>query len=137
MQEHSTPPTPPEFDETFDEAAGFAPADPPNDSDSERESVEYRAAGSDTLFGYLLAMALCLGLTPLIPGNADLRLVLAWGALAFFGVLAWLLGSTTRIGEEQPENLLWGVIFGLIVAAPVYLIGSDTLATTVQLIKYS
>ncbi len=127
------PPTPPpaDYDDTFDEAADFAP---PVEDEASENVVEYRAAGSDTLFGYLIAMALCIGLTPLIPGNADLRLVLSWGALAFFGVLAWLLGSTARIGEEQPENLLWGVIFGLIVAAPIFLIGSDTLATTVQLI---
>jgi hypothetical protein len=119
------------FDETFEAAADFTPA---TDDDDAEEPITYRAAGSDPIFGYLIAMALCIGLTPLIPDNADLRLVLAWSALAFFGVLAWLLGTTTRIGEEQPENLAWGVTFGLIVGAPLFLIGGATLATTAELI---
>ncbi|MFN8530961.1 MAG: hypothetical protein U0670_20340 [Anaerolineae bacterium] len=131
-----------QYDEHFDDAADFAPDEAVDitegDADAEREPrrerTEFRASGSDPIFGYLIAMALCIGLTPLVPLNADLRLVLSWGLLAFFGVLAWLLGSTTRIGEESPENLAWGVIFGLIVAAPIFVIGGATLTTTVELI---
>lgn len=121
-----------EIDESFEQAAEFSP--PIDDENEDDGAIEYRVTGSDPIFGYLIAMALCIGLTPLMPGNADLRLVLSWGVLAFFGVLAWLLGSTTRIDEEQPENLAWGIIFGLIVAAPLFLIGGDTLTTTAGLI---
>ncbi len=104
------------------------------DDADENERMIPRATGNDPTFGFLVALALSIGLTPLIPANADLRLTLSWMALAFFGVLAWLLGSTTRIGEEEPENLAWGFIFGLIVAVPMLLIGGQTLTTTVQLI---
>ncbi|PJF25917.1 MAG: hypothetical protein CUN53_10330, partial [Phototrophicales bacterium] len=39
-----------------------------------------------------------------------------------------------RVGEESPENLIWGVVFGLILAAPLLLVGGDALTTTVRLI---
>ncbi|MDX2162833.1 MAG: hypothetical protein SF162_16055 [bacterium] len=139
----------PSFDDSFEQADALPTASPPDaepiiedelttgdapEPETGESAVEYRASGNDPIFGYLIAMALCIGLTPLIPASADARLVLSWSILAFFGVLAWLLGSTSRIGEEQPENLIWGVVFGLIVAAPLFLIGGDTLQTTVQLI---
>lgn len=102
--------------------------------DEDRPVVMYRGAGGDTAFGYLIAIALSIGLTPFIPANADLRYVIVWGVLAAFGVLAWLLGSSERIERETPNNLAWGVIFGLIVSAPLLAVGSGTLATTSRLL---
>ncbi|NJO83202.1 MAG: hypothetical protein HC828_10540 [Blastochloris sp.] len=98
------------------------------------EEVTYRATSSDPTFGLLVAVAVSVGLTPLIEQAADLRYTLAWAALAAFGVLAWLFGSTTRIHQETPGNVGWGVVFGLILGAPMLLAGGDTLATTVRLL---
>jgi hypothetical protein len=89
-------------------------------------------ARSDPTFGYLVGMALSIGLTPILPYNADLRLVVAWSVLAGIGVLTWLVGDTERIADEAPENLIWGVVFGLILAAPLLLVGGGALTTTVE-----
>lgn len=103
-----------------------------DEAEDEREPVQYRGTGSDPMFGYLIALALNFGLLPLIPDNADLRYTLVWGLLGLFGVLAWLFGTTTRIGREKLENLVWGGVFGLIVAAPLLFVGGSTLTTAVQ-----
>jgi membrane protease YdiL (CAAX protease family) len=50
--------------------------------------------------------------------------------MAAFGVLAWLLGSGTRITQEKPENLVWGMVFGVILGIPLLLFGSSVLSTT-------
>lgn len=94
--------------------------------------ISYRGATSDPVFGYLIAIALSIGLMPLIPDNADLRYTIIWMVMAGFGVLAWLLGSMTRIGQEIPENLVWGAIFGLIIGVPLLVVGGDTLRQTDQ-----
>ncbi len=119
----NAPDQPPRYDEPLANAPEpeYEPVDAP---------VRYRGTGSDPTFGYLLALALAFGLLPLIPDNADLRLTLAWGLLALFGVVAWLFGTTTRIERETVSNLAWGVIFGVIVAAPLLLVGGDALTTT-------
>lgn len=98
-----------------------------------RGPVAYRGAANDPAFGYLIALALSIGLTAL-PNSADLRYTLAWSVLALFGVLAWLLGNGERIGQEKPENLAWGIIFGLIIGTPLYAFGGSILTTTVQLL---
>lgn len=116
-----------------DEPTPVAPDEPEAEEPAEREPVQYRGTGSDPTFGYLLAIALSVGLLPLIPRNADLRYTLVWGLLALFGVISWLLGTTTRIAREKVENLAWGVVFGLIVGTPLLLVGGDTLTTTVHL----
>lgn len=82
------------------------------------ERISYRGATSDPFFGFLIAIALSVGLTPLLPANADLRYTLAWGALAGVSVLSWLLGSTERIGQEKPENIAWGAVFGTLLGIP-------------------
>ncbi|HVU12763.1 MAG TPA: CPBP family glutamic-type intramembrane protease [Phototrophicaceae bacterium] len=105
-----------------------------DDEQDDQEPVRYRGTGSDPTFGYLLALALSFGLLPLIPYNADMRFTLAWGVLGLFGVISWLFGTTTRIGREPLENLAWGVVFGLIVSAPLLLVGGNTLTTTSHLI---
>lgn len=109
------------------------------DEDDEDELLEpvrvsYRDAGSDPTFGLLVAMALNVGLAPLVPGNTDLRYAIVWLVLGGFGVFAWLLGDTDRIERETLENLVWGTVFGIILSAPLLVVGGDTLSTTVQLI---
>jgi hypothetical protein len=97
--------------------------------------VRYRGATNDPIFGYLIALALSIGLSPLInSGDIELRYTLSWGVLALFGVLAWLFGNTARIGQETPDNLIWGISFGLILAAPLFAFGGSTLSTAVSLI---
>jgi hypothetical protein len=96
------------------------------------EPVAYRGATSDPVFGYLIAIALSVGLIPLIPANADLRYAVAWMVMAGFGVLAWLLGSSARIWMETPENLGWGVVFGLIVGVPFVIVGGQALQETAR-----
>ncbi|NDJ63286.1 MAG: CPBP family intramembrane metalloprotease [Chloroflexi bacterium] len=96
--------------------------------------VPAQRGGIDPTFGFLITLALSIGLIPLIPANTDLRYVVAWLAMAGFGVAAWLLGNTARIGRESTENLVWGVTFGLILAAPLLLAGGSTLETTVDLL---
>lgn len=120
----------------------IAPATPAADEDESWESpfgprqgeqtVAYRGTTSDPVFGYLIAVALSIGLLPLIPADADLRYVLIWAVMAGFGVLAWLLGNSARIWMETPENLGWGIIFGLIISVPFLLVGGETLRVTSQ-----
>lgn len=82
------------------------------------QQTQYRGNSADPSFGFVLAIALSIGLNALLPDNADLRYTIAWGALAFVGVLGWLLGSAERIGQERPENVAWGVAFGVMISVP-------------------
>lgn len=108
---------------------------PPNDEiddelydDEEDDYPLYRGATNDPIFGLLLAAAVSIGLMPLIgTGGADVRYTLTWGMLALFGVLAWLFGDAERIGQETPDNVLWGAIFGLVLGVPLLLFGGGTL----------
>lgn len=85
----------------------------------DKQSVRnYRGSNADPVFGFLLAIALSVGLIPLLPDFADVRYTIAWGALAVVGVLGWLLGNAERIGQEKPENIAWGVAFGVMVSVP-------------------
>ena len=77
----------------------------------------YRGA-SDPLFGFIIAAALSVGLTPLLPESVELRYTLAWGALAGVSVLSWLLGSMERIGQENPDDLGWGLLYGVLLGIP-------------------
>lgn len=96
------------------------------------KAVTYRGTTSDPVFGYLISVALAIGLMPLIPDNSDLRYVIVWMVMTGFGVLAWLLGTSARIWTETPENLGWGLIFGLIIGVPFLLFGGQTLNVTSQ-----
>lgn len=116
-----------ELEEEF--RIGRAPA-PPEEDAPEPEPTRYRAAASDPFFGYVIAMAVSFGLTPLLPDGAPIRYTVAWGLLAAFGVMAWLVGNGERIGQEKVENLVWGVIVAVIVGTPLYLFGGQTLSTT-------
>lgn len=106
---------------------------PHDDAERSGDERRYHGSGSDPTFGYLIALALAVGLAPLIPQNADLRLTTLWMVMGLFGVLAWLLGDTTRIWREKAENLIWGVVFGAIVALPLLFAGGSALHTTVNL----
>ncbi|MCY3834117.1 MAG: CPBP family intramembrane metalloprotease [Chloroflexi bacterium] len=79
--------------------------------------AQYRGA-SDPLFGFIIATALSVGLIPLLPESVELRYALAWGALAGVSVLSWLLGTMERIGQERPDNLGWGALYGLLLGIP-------------------
>ncbi|MDZ4770319.1 MAG: hypothetical protein SGJ24_14430 [Chloroflexota bacterium] len=116
-----------------DAPAPIDPIDPIDLSDPTPATTEAPSRGSDPFFGYLIALALSIGLTPLIPLNADLRYALVWALLALFGVAGWLLGSAPRIEGETIENLAWGLVFGLLVGAPILLVGGSTLTTTARL----
>ena len=88
---------------------------------NERTSIALRAqyrGASDPLFGFIIAAALSVGLTPLLPESVELRYTLAWGALAGVSVLSWLLGNMERIGQERPDNLGWGVLYGVLLGIP-------------------
>jgi len=118
------------------------PADDQPDSDaaadvqptSTASRITYRGATSDPLFGFLIASAIAIGLTPMLPGSADLRYTLAWSALAIVGVLAWLLGNAERIEQEDPVDLAWGVGFGLLMSVPVMLFFFNTLQSAARLV---
>lgn len=104
-------------------------------TDLNYEVVRYRGATNDPVFGFLIALALSIGLSPLIGSSStELRYTLAWGVLAIFGVLAWLFGSTARIGQETPDNAVWGISFGLILGAPLLAFGGGTLSTAVGML---
>lgn len=96
-----------------------------------RRGVETR--GNPT-FGFIVAVALSVGLMPLAPDNTDIRYILVWGVLAFFGVLAWLFGNASRVETEVPDNLMWGVAFGALIGLPLLAVGAEPLATTSHLL---
>ncbi len=99
-----------------------------------RSMVAYRGSTSDPLFGFLLAIAVSIGLIPILPASADLRYSLAWGALAGVGVLAWLLGNVERIGQESLDNVVWGVSFGALFGLPFLFFFAGTFQTASRLL---
>lgn len=112
-----TPPA--SVEETPEEAPPTAEVDHPPTT----AKPLYHGATSDPIFGFLLALALSIGLIPLLPENADFRYTVVWGALAGVGVITWLLGNNERVGAEQLENVAWGVGFGFLLGAPLFLFG--------------
>ncbi|MCC6616759.1 MAG: CPBP family intramembrane metalloprotease [Anaerolineae bacterium] len=112
------------------------PTESPYFEDEERAPLRtassYRGSSNDQTFGYLIALALAVGLTPALPANGDMRYTLVWAVMAGFGVLGWLFGTMQRIEQEIPENVAWGIIFGIIVGAPLLLVGGSALTTTVE-----
>ena len=111
-----------------------ATAEPGEASESREEQpripqrAQYRGA-SDPLFGFVIAAALSIGLTPLLPGSVELRYTLAWGALAGVSVLSWLLGNMERIGQERPDNLGWGLLYGVMLGIPFLVFLSQHILT--------
>lgn len=121
------------YDEPDD---GYEDGDEPEqDEDREIEASappvpdrRYRSTTGDPTFGFVLAVAISIGLAPLVgSGDPSMRYTVAWGVLAAFGVMAWLLGSLEPIREERPDNLIWGIVFGLLIGVPVMLFGGGLL----------
>lgn len=127
----------PEFDEHEDYLEDESQSQIENNAIADMEDLSrpiYRGSTSDPIFGFLIAIALSIGLTPLLPANADMRYTLAWGALAGVGVLSWLLGSNERIAQEKPENVAWGIAFGILLGAPFLVFGGPILVNATRLI---
>lgn len=80
----------------------------------------------DPVFGYILAMALSIGLTPL---QANLRYVLLWAFMGAMGGMAFLLGSSS-LKQKDPGDLMWGLGLGLFTGGALMLVGADTLQVT-------
>jgi membrane protease YdiL (CAAX protease family) len=131
-----------DFQDEYDEDMLFPRVAPPpvqpeiteEEAADETPQKGYRGGTGDPAFGFLLALALSIGLTPMLPENADLRYTLAWSALAGVSVLGWLLGSAERIGQEQPEDLAWGIGFGLLGGVLFLLFGNNILREASHLI---
>lgn len=103
--------------------------------DSSPSYPQYRGGGNDPFFGLLLSGAISLGLAPLIDnGEFDLRFTIVWGMLAGFGILSWLLGNAERIEQEHPEDLAWGIGFGLLLGLPLLAFTSNTLIEASELL---
>jgi len=105
-----------------------------DDKEKDESHTLYRGGTGDPAFGFLLALALSVGLTPMLPQNADLRYTLAWGALAGVSIAGWLLGNADRIRQEEPEDVAWGIGFGLLAGTLFLLFGNDVLRSAAHLI---
>lgn len=79
--------------------------------------IQQRGA-ADPFFGFIIAAGLSIGLTPLLPESVEFRYALAWGALAGVSVLSWLLGNMERISQENPDDIGWGILFGVLLGIP-------------------
>jgi len=96
---------------------------PEEDDDAESRSTRQDL---DPVFGFVMAMALSVGLTPL---DADLRYVVLWAVLALMGGAAVVLGSGIRFRVTDPGDLVWGVGLGAFTGGAILLVGYDTLKT--------
>ena len=94
--------------------------------DSGDEAPRSTRQDLDPVFGYILAMALSIGLTP-IPANT--RYVVLWAFMATMGGMAFLLGSGIRLRVTDPGDLVWGIVLGFLTGGALFLVGSDTLRT--------
>ena len=98
------------------EASETPPESPPPRS---RTAVRIQQRGAtDPFFGFIIAAGLSIGLTPLLPESVEFRYALAWGALAGVSVLSWLLGNMERINQENPDDIGWGILFGVLLGIP-------------------
>lgn len=99
------------------------------DEDEETLEPRSRRQDLDPIFGYIMAMALSVGLTPL-PEN--MRYVLLWTLLAVMGGAAVVLGSGIRFRVEDPGDLVWGIGLGAFTGGAILLVGYDTLVTVAE-----
>ncbi|MBK8134688.1 MAG: hypothetical protein IPK52_02435 [Chloroflexi bacterium] len=119
-----------EPDDGYDDGEVSGPVEDPefDASPAPVPDRRYRSTTGDPTFGFILAVAISIGLAPLVgSGDPSMRYTVAWGVLAAFGVMAWLLGSLEPIREERPDNLIWGIVFGLLIGVPVMLFGGGLL----------
>ncbi len=100
-----------------------------DDDDLSRHRPRSTRQDLDPVFGYILAMALSVGLMPV---QANMRYVILWAFMAAMGGIAFLLGSGIRLKVTDPGDLLWGIGFGLFTGGALMLVGSDTLATVAE-----
>lgn len=111
---------------------------PADDDELEDDELDYEGrvyrGANDPIFGLVLAFAVSLGLMALGSDGADMRYTITWGMLIVFGVLAWLFGNATRITDETPDNLMWGIAFGLVLSIPLLAFGTITLGEITELI---
>lgn len=105
----------------------------PADLDDE-EPATPRISSGDPAFGFVVAVALSVGLMGLVPANTDVRYIVVWGVLAFFAITAWLFGHASRIEQENPEDLGWGIAFGALIGIPLLAVGAEPLSTTSHLL---
>lgn len=99
------------------------------DDDLLRPGARSTRQDLDPVFGYILAMALSVGLTP---ADANTRYVVLWAFMAVMGGAAFLLGSGIRLKVTDPGDLLWGIGFGLFTGGALLLVGADTLSTVAE-----
>ncbi len=97
--------------------------EPEEDEDAESRSTRQDL---DPVFGFVMAMALSVGLTPL---DDNLRYVALWAVLALMGGAAVVLGSGIRFRVTDPGDLVWGIGLGAFSAGAILLVGYDTLKT--------
>lgn len=102
------------------------PAEPEIDNN---HASRNRRQDVDPIFGYVMAMALSVGLTP-VPDNT--RYVVLWAALALMGATAFVLGSGIHMKVTDPGDLIWGLGLGVIAGGGLMLVGWDTLAVTAE-----
>ncbi len=99
------------------------------DTEYEDGAPRSRRQDLDPILGYILAMALSVGLTPL-PANT--RYVVLWAVMAVMGGMAFLLGTGIRLKVTDPGDLLWGLGLGLFTGGALMLAGTDALATAAE-----
>ena len=80
--------------------------------------IQQRGA-ADPFLGFLIAGLLSFALTPLLPESVEFRYALTWGTLAGVSVLSWLLGNMERINQENPNDIGWGILFGVLLGIPI------------------
>jgi membrane protease YdiL (CAAX protease family) len=95
--------------------------------DAAREMQRSTRQDLDPVFGYIMVMALSVGLTPI---QANLRYVVLWTLMALMGGMAFLIGSGIKLKVTDPRDLMWGIGLGLFTGGALMLVGADTLATT-------
>lgn len=95
----------------------------------ESPASRHRRQDFDPLLGYIMAMALSVGLTPV---QTNMRYLLLWTLIASMGGIAFLLGSGIRLKVTDPGDLLWGIALGVFTGGALMLVGWDTLATVSQ-----
>ncbi len=97
------------------------------DGDLEPSSVRgrvFRRRG-DTVYIYVLALALSVGTMSLLP---VVRYTVLWTALLGVGAVAYLLGGGPRLSDTDPIALAWGLGIALLIGLPLLLVGSVGLA---------
>jgi hypothetical protein len=112
---------PPQAIPHWDEDHDAAWLDEPHDKPPRRGRQDL-----DPVFGYIMVMALSVGLTPI---QANVRFVVLWTVMAAMGGMAFLIGSGIRLKVTDPGDLLWGIGLGVFTGGALLLVGVDTLKT--------